>query len=190
MDEALNSQADGAAPAGTLPTLRGFAVRHSPAGLPGSWVDVMVLPDGRTGVVLGRCADPSAAGRLRSDMREALCRNGDPVESLAGANGAPVSAACAVINATTIAYGTRGDSARVVLVPDGRPTVPRDGALVACDLTPGATVLLSTVPIPGAAALLDSGATLHPDRLADRLVAGCTGSPDGAMVLYRHPPSR
>lgn len=189
MDEAPNAEDDVPVPADStaIPAPRGFAVRLPPAASPGSWVDVISLPDGRKGVVLGCCAEPAVADRVRSDARESLRRTGDPVSSLDRVDGLPVSAVGAVIGATTIAYRTHGDSAAVV-VPDSRPPDRRDGDLVVCDLAPGATVLLSTAPIAGAAALLGSSAALHPDRLADLLVPGANGTGSDAAVLYRHPP--
>lgn len=190
MDEAPNSQAAGTAPTAELPAARGFSVHISPSGSPGLWADIVPKPDGRTDVVLGCCTDPSAGGRLRSHLREVL--RGGAVAALGpdggpdGADGESVSAVYAVIDATTLAYRTYGDAATVVIVPDGT-TRRRDGHLLLCDLAPGATVLLSTAPIPAAAALLGGGAALHPEELADRIFAGGADSPHAA-VLYRHPP--
>ena len=188
MDEATNSEAGVTVPAdsASVQAPRGFAVRLSPVASPGSWADVLSLPDGRKGVVLGCCAEPEIADRVRSAAREALWRTGDPCFSLDAVDGFPVSAMGAVIGATTIAYSTHGDCAAVV-VPDGQAG-DQGGPRVVCDLTPGATVLLSTAPIAGAAALLGSGAALHPDALADLAVPGTNGTHGVAAVLYRHPP--
>ncbi len=186
MDEAPKSQAAGTAPTAELPAARGFSVRISPSGSPGLWADIVPTPDGRTDVMLGCCTDPSAGGRLRSHLREVLHGGAVAAPSLDGADGEPVSAVCAVVDATTLAYRTYGDAAAVVIVPDGT-TRRRDGHLLLCDLAPGATVLMSTAPIPGAAALLGGGAALHPEELADRLFAGHADSPRVAVV-YRHPP--
>ena len=189
MDEAPHPEGSVRMPADTtaVSAPRGFAVRLSPAASPGSWVDVISLPDGRKGVVVGCCAEPTVADRVRSDVRESLLRTGDPVGSLDCVDGHSVSAVGAVIGATTIAYGTHGDSVAVV-APDDGPVDRRDGDLVVCDLAPGATVLLSTAPIAGAAAVLGSGAALHPDRLADLVIRGTNGTRDVASVVYRHPP--
>ena len=193
MDEALKSAADGAPHTVFmgLPIPRGFAARLSPAGLPGAWIDVTALAGGYTGVVLGCCAEKAAAERLRSGMRDALLRNGDPVRSLDcmdGMDGVPVSAMAAVIGSTTIAYSARGGMATAVVAPDTGPTVGPDGHLFVYDLAPGATVLLSTAPIPGAAALLDVGAATHPDDLVDRVTSD-PGLSGVGTVLYRHPPA-
>ncbi len=181
MDEPPNSET------GVLVPPRGFAFRLSPAAAPGSWVDVVSLTCGRKGVVLGSCAEPALADRVRSEVREALRRTADPVSSLDPVDGLPVSAVGAVIGPTTLAYSTRGGAA-AVLLPDGPTTAQRNGRLVVCDLAPGATVLLSTAPIAGAAALLGNGAALHPERLADVVVAGTDATRGIAAVLYRHPP--
>lgn len=190
MEKAPNCEAGAPAPADIPAFLatRGFAFRRSPAALPGSWVDVFSLADGRKGVVVGCCAEPAIAGSLRSDAREALGRTGDPTRCLDGMDGLPVSALCAVIDATTISYSTHGNFASAVAVPDTRPASAPTGTPLVYGLAPGATVLLSTAPMPGAAALLGSGAALHPDRLADQVIGTATGSPGVAAVLYRHPP--
>jgi len=189
VDEAPNSESGVPVPAVStaIPAPRGFAVRLPAAASPGSWVDVMSLPDGRKGVVLGCCAEPAVADRVAADARESLRRTGDPVSSLDPMAGLPVSAVGAVIGATTIAYSTHGESAAVV-VPGGGPTARRDGDLMVCDLAPGATVLLSSAPIAGAAALLGSSAALHPERLAALVVPGTNETRGVAAVLYRHPP--
>ena len=176
MDEAPNLAA-GTAPTAELPAARGFSV-HLPSGSPGLWADIVPKPDGRTDVVLGCCTirrpGPTAlapAEVLRGGAVAALGPDGGPD----GADGESVSAVYAVIDATTLAHRTYGDAATVVIVPDGT-TRRRDGHLLLCDLAPGATVLLSTAPIPAAAALLGGGAALHPEELADRIFAG--GAPD------------
>lgn len=147
-------------------------------------MDILTVADGRVGVVVGSCTDTTVADRLRSDVRESLRGNGDPLQSLNGVDGVVV---CGVIDATAIAYGTHGTSATAVVVPD-RGTTVAGGRLTVCNLAPGATVLLSTAPIPGATTLLRDGASVHPDQLADRVIAAVNGSPPVAAVLYRHPP--
>lgn len=190
MEKALNDEAWRPVPADSaaIPAPRGFALRRSPAALSGSWVDVFSLSGGRKGVVVGCCAEPAAVDLLRSQAREILWRTGDPGHDLDCAYGLPVSAVCAVIDATTIAYSLHGESAAAVVVPDTPNAPSLVGSAVVCDLAPGATVLLSTAPIPGAAPLIGSVAALHPDQIADRLMQPGAVSSGVAAVLYRHPP--
>lgn len=188
MDQAPNSRAAGTAPTAEIPESRGFSVRISPAGSPGLWADIVPMPDGRTGVVLVCCTDDPAAGaRLRSHLLESLSGGADIAVGRDGADDIPGSAVTAVIDATTLTYLTHGDAATVVVMPDGRPR-RQDGHRVLCDLAPGATILLSSAPIPGAAELLGGGATLHPGELAGRLIAGHVDPPGIVAALYRHPP--
>ncbi len=184
MDEAPNCEADSSAHPDTPVTRppRGFAVRLSPAESPGAWADVFPLSDGRRGVVLGCCAEPTQARRLRAQLRKDLRHNADPARCLDGMDEPGASAVCAVIDATTLAYRAYGSSAAVVMPDPG----PDDRATV-WGLAPGATVLLCTASIPDAGGLLENGAALHPDQIADGAIALAAGSP-AAAVVYRHPP--
>lgn len=128
MDEAPNCEADPAAHPDTPVTCppRGFAVRLSPAESPGAWADVFPLPDGRRGVVLGCCAEPTQARRLRAQLRKDLRHNADPARCLDGMDEPDLSVVCAVIDATTLADRACGSSAAVVMPdpwPDDRATV-------------------------------------------------------------------
>jgi anti-sigma regulatory factor (Ser/Thr protein kinase) len=178
--------APGSPTAAALP--RGFAARVSPAVRAGSWVDVIPMSDGRKGVVLGCCAEPAVATRLRTGAREALQRTGDPVRTLEQMDGLPVSAMCAVIDSAAVTISVHDESANAVVVPAGQRRHLQAGRLIVCDLRPGATVLLSTAPLPGAEARLLVGAALHPDDLADRVLAAADRSPGVVAILYRHPP--
>lgn len=181
-----NVEPGAAAPAdgAPIPSPRGFAVRCLPGASSGSWAEIFPLADGRTGVVLGCCANASVAERLGAQMRDALQRNGDSVDVLPSADGVSVSAVCAVIDATTITYGTSG-RATVLLAPEVAGTHQRDDPSGFHALSPGATVVLSTAPV-AEADLLGATPALHPDRVADLVVARGTGG--GAAVVYRHPP--
>lgn len=199
MSEALNSGPGVPAPPSSAPIRvpRGFAARVCPADPDGQWVDVLPLPDGRTGVLLGCCVEPRIAERVRRDARDTLQHNGDPVASISRMNGLPVSAVCAVIGPTSIRYSTCGDAAVLTEhgpftespVADCPGAAPAQADLAHADLAPGMTVLLSTVPLQDATALLADGAAQHPDQLVDRLIAGQTRRERLATVVYRHPPA-
>lgn len=158
----------------------GFAVRVLPVGSGGHWADVIAVRGGRTGIVLGRCPDPTAAAALRARVRDALRHSGDPVRSLGRIEDRTAAAICAVIDATTIRYRTCGDSPPTV--------VPSDAAGVV-RLVPGATVVLSTSSAAaGAADHIAGDSGLHPDELADRIVTADGNRGPIAVVVYRHPP--
>ncbi len=158
----------------TLP--EGFAVRYEPAVQPlevgGDWYDVVSLPDGRTGVVVGDCVGrglPAAAvmGQLRSACEALLLRATGPGQVLteldafaARIPGAKCSTVfCALIDpaAGTVRYSCGGHLPAVLTHPDGRselldrarslPLAVVPGRLRpegTASLEPGATLLLYT----------------------------------------------
>lgn len=169
-----------------------FSVRYSSADHPGYWHEVVVLGNGRTGVLVGRCTDPESADRCRSAARSALLETADPVQSLEGVTESNVSALCAVIDATTIGYRTHGDSDAAVAAPDSTPQVLEhaDDRVHVATLPPGATVLMSAGPIGSAVTALDGCESVGTEQVADQLVTRIlgTGEQGVAVVLYRHPP--
>lgn len=198
VDEAL--RADGGGPVaaqtgigsrfGSVSTPRGFAARFFPANLVGHWLDVLPLPDGRTGVLLGYCTTANA-GNARSEIHAALRRSADPAQCLAAATAAPVSALVAVIDDATIRYSTRGDAAIVMAAPGASPALLDLAAETAgaARLLPGATLLLCTGPVGGAVTLLDDCSDVRPADLADEVIATLDGPGRVLAVLYRHPPA-
>lgn len=165
----------------------GFSARSSPVDLPGLWHDVVVVGDGRIGVVIGCDAEPGVAQRVRSAVRTALLETGDPLQSMNGVAGKVDSALCAVLDGATICYSSHGDSVIVIVAP-GTPAMTPDhavGRLAVSAMAPGATVLMCTRPVD--AALLDGCASVHPEHLADRVIA--RPAAPLAAVLYRHPPA-
>jgi anti-sigma regulatory factor (Ser/Thr protein kinase) len=181
---------------GILPAPRRFAARFFPATLVGYWFDIIPMPAGKTGVLLGCCSTAGgeallAGEALMADIRSALLRTADPVRSLAGLNGWAVSGLAAVLDADTLRYSTRGDAAVVLAVP-GMPSVALDGATdrtAVTALTPGATVLLTSGPGGRTAALLDDGAAVGIGPLADEVIMSLGEQGRAAAVLYRHPPA-
>lgn len=166
----------------------GFAVRVTPAGSGGHWADIIALPDGRTAAVLGRCPDPATAAAIRTELRETLRHTGDPARSVGLIGDRTVAAMCAVIDATTIRYRTHGDSPPVVVLPRDPSHPQPSGPAGVVHLEPGATAMLSTSAPAGAADLIAAGPGLHPDELADRIVAADEDPGPTAVVVYRHPP--
>jgi anti-sigma regulatory factor (Ser/Thr protein kinase) len=175
---------------GTLPAPRGFAARFFPTTQVGSWLEFIPMPAGQTAVLLGSC---SAGGReaLVAKIRSTLQRTADPLRSFAAINGSVVSGVAAIVDADTIRYSTRGDSAVVLAVP-GKPSVVLDAAtdqMAVAALTPGATVLLISGPGGRTVALLDDGAAVGIEQLANQVITTLGEHGRAAAVLYRHPPA-
>jgi anti-sigma regulatory factor (Ser/Thr protein kinase) len=168
---------------GSVPAPWPFAARVSPRDLAGYRIEVIALPSGGSGVLVG-CADP--AGRLFARARETLLETADPQRTLDGVTGTPSSVACAVIDGDTMSFGTRGPAGIAVSAPGCGPALHsgQDGMLGVTPLLPGATVLMCTGPIDGAAGLLADCADMHPGQLADQIIAELSG----AAMIYRHPP--
>ena len=120
-----------------LPT--GFAVRYEPATRPlevgGDWYDIVELPDGRIGIMVGDCVghDLGAAtvmGQLRSACRALLLQDASAGAALAamdrfasfvpGAECATVF--CGVLDPATgkLTYSSAGHPPGIVVQPDGQ----------------------------------------------------------------------
>lgn len=176
----------------------GFTVRRSPHDATALWYEVVPLPDGRIGLVVGHIDDPDVRDRLRSDLRSG-CWDG-----LDGAGGAtdewmslrPFVSGVIDQLASQLSYRVFGDHtgvpAPLMAAPDvpARPVPPRPDQPVSTDLPPGSTVLFCTSPIDSASTLLDEFRSAHPDCLADQLIGNLSPQPHPGVVavLYRHPP--
>jgi PAS domain S-box-containing protein len=116
----------------------GFSARYEPATRPlevgGDWHDIIELPDGRIGIVVGDCVghDLGAAtvmGQLRSACRALLLQNGRPGQVLAAMDqfAASIPGAefatmlCAVLDPATgqLGYSAAGHPPAIVARPDG-----------------------------------------------------------------------
>ncbi|MCH9722875.1 MAG: ATP-binding protein [Actinomycetia bacterium] len=174
---------------GAVVAPHGFSVRYSPGAPIGHWHDVIVMEDGRTGILIGRCADADIARQSRSAARSVLLATADPVRALDRVLGSSASVLCAVIDGEKIGYSGHGDSNAAMSGPDAPGSIlsPADARLRVVDLTPGATVLLCTGPAGPAAAALDRCESVHPDQVADEVMNQLAGAAVTA-VLYRHPP--
>lgn len=117
-----------------LPRLRLSACRRPAAGGPeGDWLDVLVLPDGATALVIGHVradggAMAAAGGRLRAGLRGSLREGAAPADALAGLAGAAGStvareatACLAVLNPVTgeLRYATVGQPGPVICTAAG-----------------------------------------------------------------------
>jgi serine phosphatase RsbU (regulator of sigma subunit) len=154
----------------------GFAVHYEPATgtleVGGDWYDVVDLPDGQYGVVVGDVvgrglAAAAVMGQLRSAGRALLLESRSPSHVLSALDrfaalvpGAAVSTVfCAVIDsdAGTLRYSSAGHPPAILVEADGRARFLEDaGSLplavqddlerpeAAAVLTPGSTLLLYT----------------------------------------------
>jgi serine phosphatase RsbU (regulator of sigma subunit) len=154
----------------------GFAAHYAPATrtleVGGDWYDVVHLPDGRYGVVVGdvvgRGLEAAAVmGQLRSAGRALLLESRSPAQVLSALDtfaertpGAVCSTVfCAVVDHSTgrVRYGSAGHLPAVLAEPDGgtrlledAPGLPlaldsgRTRTEADADLAPGATLLLYT----------------------------------------------
>ena len=201
-----------------LPRLR-LSARRRPAAAQreaeDDWLDVLVLPDGATVLVIGHAErhggpDGAAASRLRASLRDALRRHASPGEALAAlrsvAPGHGAAVCIAVLDPLTgnLRYATAGLPVPVICAAaagGARPAGRRDAGTAI--LPSGAVLLLYSGPVRvqdsaaqsvaarAASVLADSGSAAAAD-LADRVVpavlAGLSG--DGgagpATVLAAH----
>ncbi|HLI38205.1 MAG TPA: SpoIIE family protein phosphatase [Streptosporangiaceae bacterium] len=158
----------------TLPP--GFTARYEPAARPlevgGDWYDIVRLPGGRIGIVVGDCVghDLEAAtimGQLRSACRALLLHDASPAQALDGLDQFAVltpGAVCATVfcgildpGNGRLAYSSAGHPPGIVTRPGGRtelldearsfPLAVQPGAgrpEAGCTLADGATLLLYT----------------------------------------------
>ena len=175
----------------TLPP--GFAARYEPAAAPleigGDWYDIVELPDGRIGIVVGDCVghalqSATIMGQLRSACGALLLRETSPAQTLAA-----MDRFAAVIP---------GGICSTVFCGAG---IPRRDA--EATLRPRATLMLYTdglverrrrgldTGIAQPAAALAAGNSLPVPDLATQIMAGLAPpggyEDDVALLLYRYP---
>ncbi|WP_460406153.1 SpoIIE family protein phosphatase, partial [Actinophytocola sediminis] len=154
----------------------GFAARYEPAQRPlevgGDWYDIVDLPYGGTGLVVGDCvgrglAAATVMGQLRSACRALLLQHNSPAATLSALDGfagtleggACTTVLCAWLSPDTgvLTYSSAGHPPPIVVDPDGHRTlldqassvplavrVPAPRPEQTVTLTPGSTLLLYT----------------------------------------------
>ncbi len=124
----------------------GFAARYEPANRPlevgGDWYDLVELPDGRIGIVVGDCVGhgleaATVMGQLRSACRALLLQDASPAQTLAAMDrfaalipGAFCSTAfCGILDrdAGQLTYSSAGHPPGILAHPDGRTELLRGG---------------------------------------------------------------
>jgi anti-sigma regulatory factor (Ser/Thr protein kinase) len=173
------------------PRFAGFIARQSghDAGL---WHELAEYPDGRVGVVVASCSDPSEGRRLRAETSAQMRDGADLGAVLGGFESSAGSVLAAVIDRTgaRIRFGSRGPAAPVLVTPNEPPRAlePADGLLGRAQLPPGATVVLCTRSLAGNNHRWPTSS----EQMIDELMAGFAATseaPGVAVVLYRHPPA-
>ncbi|MER8188418.1 SpoIIE family protein phosphatase [Kitasatospora sp. NPDC094015] len=154
----------------------GFAVRYEPATRPlevgGDWYDVVALPDGRTGIVVGDCVGrgltaATVMGQLRSACRALLLQDTSPARVLAAMDrfAADIPGAmcttvfCAVLDPAdgSLTYSSAGHPPGILTHGDGTTVLLQDGRALPlavrtgedrpearCTMPPRSTLLLYT----------------------------------------------
>ncbi len=160
----------------------GFAARYEPASRPlevgGDWYDLVELPDGRIGIVVGDCVGhgleaATVMGQLRSACRALLLQDASPAQTLSAMDrfsalvpGAYCSTVfCGILDQQTgqLTYSSAGHPPGILAHPDGRVELLRDGRSFPLAVQGDARRTEATCLLPGRSALL-----LYTDGLVER----------------------
>ena len=160
----------------------GFATRYEPASRPlevgGDWYDLVELPDGRIGIVVGDCVGhgleaATVMGQLRSACRALLLQDASPAQTLAAMDrfsalvpGAYCSTVfCGILDRDTgqLTYSSAGHPPGILAFPDGRVELLREGRSFPLAVQRDARRADATCFLPGRSALL-----LYTDGLVER----------------------
>jgi signal transduction histidine kinase/CheY-like chemotaxis protein/anti-sigma regulatory factor (Ser/Thr protein kinase) len=160
----------------------GFAARYEPATRPlevgGDWYDIIDLPDGRTGLVVGDCvghglAAATVMGQVRSAGRALLLRETSPARALAALDqfaaqipGAACSTVfCGILDPATgrLVYSSAGHPPAIVAAADGGITLLEDGRSASLAVAEDLARSDAECVLPGRSTLL-----LYTDGLVER----------------------
>ncbi len=160
----------------------GFAVRYEPATRPlevgGDWYDIVNLPDGRIGIVVGDAvghglAAATVMGQLRSACRALLLQEQSPAQVLTALDrfteripGAACSTVfCGVLDHDTgrLTYSSAGHPPGILASPDGTITLLEDGRSLSLAVKADTYRTDAECTMPGRATLL-----LYTDGLVER----------------------
>jgi PAS domain S-box-containing protein len=160
----------------------GFAARYEPASRPlevgGDWYDLVELPDGRIGIVVGDCVGhgleaATVMGQLRSACRALLLQDTSPAQTLSAMDrfaalvpGAYCSTVfCGILDQDTgqLTYSSAGHPPGILAHPDGRVELLREGRSLPLAVQREARRTDATCFLPGRSALL-----LYTDGLVER----------------------
>ena len=160
----------------------GFAARYEPASRPlevgGDWYDLVELPDGRIGIVVGDCVGhgleaATVMGQLRSACRALLLQDASPAQTLSAMDrfaalipGAFCSTVfCGILDQDEgrLTYSSAGHPPGILAHPDGRAELLRGGRSFPLAVLSGARRTEATCSLPRRSALL-----LYTDGLVER----------------------
>lgn len=185
----------------------GFAVRYEPADGPlaagGDWYDVIALPGGGTGLVVGDCVGrgvtaAAVMGRLRDECRELLLRRHGPAAVLTALDGVAATLAggvgatvlCARLDPGTgrLVHSSAGHPPGIVVGPDGKRSLLDGATAPPLAVEPGLTRPERTVTlVPGATVLLFTDGLVR--RAGEVIDTGIAASAD-ILAAGRHVPER
>ena len=160
----------------------GFAARYEPASRPlevgGDWYDLVELPDGRIGIVVGDCVGhgleaATVMGQLRSACRALLLQDASPAQTLSAMDrfaalipGAFCSTVfCGLLDraAGRLTYSSAGHPPGILAHPDGRIESLNGGRSFPLAVLRDARRTEVTCSLPGRSTLL-----LYTDGLVER----------------------
>ncbi|MGI8450892.1 MAG: SpoIIE family protein phosphatase [Streptosporangiaceae bacterium] len=160
----------------------GFAARYEPASRPlevgGDWYDLVELPDGRIGIVVGDCVGhgleaATVMGQLRSACRALLLQDASPSQTLSAMDrfaalipGAFCSTVfCGILDraAGQLTYSSAGHPPGILAHPDGRIEGLDGGRSFPLSVLRDARRTEATCSLPGRSTLL-----LYTDGLVER----------------------
>ncbi|MEV4319478.1 SpoIIE family protein phosphatase [Actinocrispum sp. NPDC049592] len=175
----------------------GFAVRYEPAARPlavgGDWYDVVALPDGRIGIVVGDCVGrglkaAAVMGQLRSACRALLLQQTGPARTLMAldtfAAGIPearcTTVFCGVLDPETghLTYSSAGHLPPVLADPHGGTVLLGRAGSVPLAVLPGADRPEADCVVPARATLL-----VYTDGLVERRRRSLTDGIDQAAAV-------
>ena len=160
----------------------GFAARYEPASRPlevgGDWYDLVELPDGRIGIVVGDCVGhgleaATVMGQLRSACRALLLQDASPAQTLSAMDrfaalipGAFCSTVfCGILDRDEgrLTYSSAGHPPGILAHPDGQAELLRGGRSFPLAVLSEARRTEATCSLPRRSALL-----LYTDGLVER----------------------
>ena len=160
----------------------GFAARYEPASRPlevgGDWYDIVELPDGRIGIVVGDCVGhgldaATVMGQLRSACRALLLQDASAAQTLTAMDrfaalvpGAICSTVfCGILDrdAGRLTYSSAGHPPGILALPGGRTELLEGGRSFPLAVQPDIERAEANCAVPARAALL-----LYTDGLVER----------------------
>ena len=178
----------------------GFAARYEPANRPlevgGDWYDIVELPDGRIGIVVGDCVGhgldaATVMGQLRSACRALLLQDASAAQTLTAMDRFAAlipGAICSTVfsgildrDAGRLTYSSAGHPPGIWPCPTGAARLLRDGRSFPLAVRPGIERIEASCAVPARAALL-----LYTDGLVERRRRSMdTGIAEAGAAVHR-----